>query len=204
MTKKRKRQRAQLKPKSKPSLTLPAPGDDSDCVKKYLIQMRKIPAGVVLKLIHLGKIYEDRHRRCIFVSHDPLYNPTGAYIRGTFNILDKITNSAKGHDGTWGWTIGNLDHRGRLIVTESPIDAMSYMALYDPEAVIVALGGLNIKCLTAVTEWLQPKVVVVAVDNDWAGEQFRARCGVLLPPSVTIEHHRPKRKDWNEDLIWSG
>lgn len=149
------------KKKPKLSLILPAPGKNNECVKKYLVQMRKIPAPLVSEVIRQGKVYEDQHKRCVFVSHDPDGNPLGAYIRGTYHVLDKIVNSAKGHDGTWGWRIGNLDHRAKMIVVESPIDAMSYKALFDPKAVILALGGLNPKCLKAVATWLQPEIITV-------------------------------------------
>ncbi len=192
-----------MKNNPNPSLILPMPGKNNQCVKKYLVQMRKIPAPLVSEVIRQGKVYEDQHKRCIFVSHDPDGNPMGAYIRGTYHVLDKIVNSAKGHDGTWGWRIGDLEYRAKLIVVESPIDAMSYKVLFNPKAIILAIGGLNLKCLKTVAAWLQPEYITVAVDNDPAGVQFRQTCAKLFLDAA-VEHQVPKYKDWNEDLIMGG
>ena len=107
-------------------------------------------------------------------------------------------DSAKGHQ--LGWVLGNTDCREAWVIVESPIDAISYRTFFEPAAVGLAMGGLQKECVKNLVKWLDPKRVIAAVDNDLGGQQFRKGCAQLFPGAVA-EHHIPKNKNWNEDLI---
>jgi hypothetical protein len=84
-----------------------------------------------------------------------------------------------------------------VVVTEAPIDALSLMACGVPA---VALGGCDWP------DWLPVacglKHVVLAFDNDHAGDNAAARLAVAVEPlGAKVARLKPyQAKDWNETL----
>ena len=108
------------------------------------------------------------------------------------------------------WTSANVKTCSRLVVTESPIDALAYHALHvDVTDAVWPLGyvatGGDISALQR--ELLADLIgqcaergcsIVAGFDNDAAGEKKAHELPELV--SVPVERHSPIGKDWNCDL----
>lgn len=93
-----------------------------------------------------------------------------------------------------------------LVLAESAIDALSYAILRpDPSARYMSTGGsLNNQqpgLIRGAFEKMAPgSVVVLAFDNDEAGEKLAAEVQSFAPSSIEVRRGRPLAKDWNQDL----
>jgi hypothetical protein len=111
-----------------------------DAVREYLVETRKLPAVLVDRLHERGLVFADDHQNAVFVRHSLTNNTwvrgevTGASLRGTWGEDNHYHGLAPGsaRDQGWFWIgTGNGPVR-RVLLTESPIDAMS-LALLDKE-----------------------------------------------------------------------
>lgn len=80
-----------------------------------------------------------------------------------------------------------------VYVCEAPIDALSLYELKHEDAVYVAMAGLKEVSLNQIKNRFRENKIILAVDNDEAGDAFCEKHGEL-------ERVKPRRKDWNEDL----
>jgi hypothetical protein len=112
-----------------------------DAVREYLVENRKLPAVLVDRLHERGLVFADDHQNAVFVRHNLTNNTwvrgdvTGASLRGTWGEDNHYHGLAPGsaRDQGWFWIgTGNGPVRQRVLLTESPIDAMS-LALLDKE-----------------------------------------------------------------------
>lgn len=94
-----------------------------------------------------------------------------------------------------------------LIFTESAIDALSYHALNpDPFARYMSTGGsMNPQqpalIRAAMERMLSGSFVLIAFDNDEAGEKLAAEVKALAPSGLEVRRVLPSvGKDWNETL----
>ena len=103
------------------------------------------------------------------------------------------------------WHSANLGHAPRVVVVESAIDALSHaQATGDREAAYISIGGqpspeawaLVSKALRKAQEE-RGMAVVVATDNDTAGDRLAQQIEALAPGA---ERQRPESKDWNDQL----
>lgn len=78
-----------------------------------------------------------------------------------------------------------------VYVCESAIDAMSFVQL-NPRQVALSMGGLKPVTLNRICNDYPNSEIVLAVDNDPAGDAFAAQTG--------HSRSRPVNKDWNDDL----
>ena len=105
---------------------------------------------------------------------------------------------------------GDLSTAERILVFESPIDAISYdeLKLTRPGDFIVAtmgsVGEVAEEGLRAILSRNKTAEVIVATDNDEGGEKIAEKISSLL---VEIERstdrakrHAPNEKDWNDEL----
>lgn len=83
-----------------------------------------------------------------------------------------------------------------VYVCESAIDAMSFLQLH-PRQVAASMGGLKPAAFSKVIKDYPDSQIVLAVDNDPAGDAFAARF-----PSHP--RSRPTGKDWNDDVRGKG
>lgn len=104
------------------------------------------------------------------------------------------------------WFTPNIKAASAIVVTESAIDALSHFRLYGWDVGYVALGGSIGSRQRDLLAGLFAKsadrqvLVVIATDNDEAGDQFFEQLGLLAP--MRLKRHKPIGKDWNDDLAF--
>ena len=183
-------------------------------VREYLVETRKLPAVLVDRLNERGLICADDHQNAVFLRHE-LQAQTwsrgeviGASLRGTWGEENHFHGLAPGsaRDRGWFWIGTGLGPVNRVLLVESPIDAMS-LAVLDrsqrgPEGVSIYLstdgsGGVPVEALKTVLR--SGGLVAAAFDADVAGETMAWRVAQQVPG---IERLTPNQgKDWNEVLV---
>lgn len=172
-------------------------------VKKYLTGKRKLPSSLVDRLHREGLIYADLKQNAVFLRRSLLTKEvTGANLRGTAGVNNDFKGLAKGTKRSAGWFYfekgeQSVDEIKRVAIVESAIDALSLSVLERTDSkkslYLSSDGSGNLPL-----NFLQDKEVVVAFDNDAAGEEMFKRLQSELPSAV---RKKPKGKDWNEDLV---
>ena len=171
----------------------PAPSPENwPKVRKYLVEVRALPLKLVDAKHQVGDIYADERANAVFLARDSQGTP--AEIRGT-----EPSRPFKGH------ALGSRRDRGVfsignpaasiVVVVESAIDAMSYLALKVYSGIkdvmkntwIVSTGGVRDKPPAGTEQ----KRVICAYDDDKAGNTAGTWGGRLRPVGY---------KDWNEQL----
>lgn len=189
-------------------LEIPKRVDNERRVFAYLTKKRFLPANLVLNQIESGRLYQDINGNCVFPCFNYDTEATGAILRGTAD--KRFAGLCPGHNPVYGWVIlASSDTLAEtLILHESPIDMLSFMVLkniVDRHPHLLAMAGLRIDTVLAFLKHV-PKVnkIIVAVDNDDAGEKFYERLKAFLAADqfqgILISKNCPKNKDWNEDL----
>lgn len=177
-------------------------------VRSYLVGVRALPTDLVdaaygrLDLYASFPIRHPARTNVCFVHRDLGGNVRGATTRpadggdGFLSIGEK--------QGAW-FTLGDVATASRLVITEAPIDALSYAALHRPDrTVILAMSGAHVyePVLRAAHDRLWP--ISVGFDNDRAGNAGWERCRenhrILFPDDAPPRRIVPAGKDWNEDL----
>ena len=180
-------------------------------VRKYLTCDRKLPSGLVDKLHEQGLIYADENQNAVFIRRSiDESRITGASLRGTAGEDNKFKGLAKGSKRKDGWFYfeqgeQSSDPVRRVVLVESPIDAMSLSVLERTDAkktLYLSTDGAG----QIPTEYLKEMgEVVIAFDRDRAGQEMAQRVQSQLPNAV---RKIPKAIDWNIDLVnsldWIG
>lgn len=182
--------------------------------KDYLIKQRGLDEKTVNDFINSGRIQIVQSKpitrsdgsmytltNIAFILRDERGTPTGAIIRGigggnSFkqNCLTKDSPTSTFHFGC------PLAKARKVIVFESPIDAISYTQLkggekYDTHYCVY--GGARISQASKLK--LRPDVeLIIALDNDDAGRKMAHKLQEKFPNSK-LEF--PKNKDFNLDLL---
>lgn len=175
-------------------------------VKEYLTKERLLPSRLIDRLHQQGLIYADKNQNAVFIRRTlDEKNITGAALRGTKGEDNQFKGLAKGSKRKEGWFYfekgeQEIDQVRRVVLVESPIDAMSLSVLErtDSQKTLYlstdGAGGIP-------TEYLQEAgKVVIAFDQDLAGQEMTERIKSQLPNAV---QKKPKDKDWNQDLVKS-
>lgn len=173
-------------------------------VRGYLTRQRKLPSSLVDRLHESGLVYADRRQNAVFLRR-PLAKSkvTGASLRGTAGANNTFKGLAKGSKRSQGWFYfeqgeQSTDSIKRVVLVESPIDAMSLAVLErtDSRKTLYlsadGAGQLPFEFLRSVEE------VAIAFDNDAAGEEMVEKIKSELPEAV---RKTPKSVDWNQDLV---
>lgn len=158
-------------------------------ITEYLTR-RGIPEDLVKYLIQKRLLYQDLYGNAVFV--DP--NESYCEIRGTGTGNHFHGCRKKASDRFW-YILTNPKPEA-VYICEAAIDALSLMLIHQQEgknipAAYVSIGGVANQ--RTIDRLKRKHGVVLAVDNDPAGEECRKRNPDL--PAVI-----PDRKDWNEDL----
>ncbi len=173
-------------------------------VRKYLTVRRKLPSGLVDSLHESGLIYADSQQNAVFLRRSMNEEKvTGANLRGTAGEENKFKGLAKGTRRNQGWFYFQRggqasDPIDRVVLVESPIDALSLAVLDRNESRRTiylstdGAGDIPLEFLKEIRE------VIVAYDNDEAGNLMAQRVKSELPDAV---RRLPKAVDWNEDLV---
>jgi len=100
----------------------------------------------------------------------------------------------------------------RMVITEHPIDAMSYHQLFDDKQrntiYLSTAGNPSNKQIEVIQNHIhlhKPKEIILANDLDKAGQLFNQKYLEKLKPHEAVLHEeKPQFKDWNADLsAWS-
>ena len=190
----------------------PVPEPDKwHSVKQYLTRNRKLPSGLVDRLHLQGLIYADYNQNAVFIRRSLDESKiTGASKRGTVGEDNKFKGLAKGSKRSLGWfyfTKGEQtqDPVRRVVLVESPIDAMSLAVLERTDSLktlYLSTDGAG----QIPTEYLKEiSSVVIAFDRDRAGREMTERIKSQLPQASS---KTPLSNDWNQDLVnsfdWSS
>ena len=102
------------------------------------------------------------------------------------------------------WYTNGINSANRIVVAESPIDCLSHAALFPGDSGYVSFGGCPGKRQLDLLTGLLNKAadrgaqVIIATDNDPAGDQYAATLSALSPSP--LRRIKPQSKDWNADL----
>ena len=173
-------------------------------VKDYLAQDRGISPEAVDYLIMRGDLYANRHGSAVFVHRDPAGQVKGVTVRGTRGSFKQSQGDKK---GAWFQYGDPLASARAVILTESPIDALSYATVHPvPEnTCIVSLGGHAIS--QELEAALKGKRVVIALDNPEQERNIQSRSdgekalqGIRKRLPFAEVQVPAGGKDWNEEL----
>jgi len=189
------------------ALVLPPPVRFPARMVAYL-QERGISADVIRRCISDGTLYESRYRDspvCVFVGRDETSAARFACVRG---IGTDLKQDCAGSDKRFSFALParNSDSE-KVVVTESPIDAMSHACLFPGfGGHRLSLGGTSDVALRAFLE-RKPQVseVSLCLDNDAAGRSATERIRVMLAtdyPHIGVTVAPPETgKDYNALLV---
>jgi len=190
----------------------PAEEDRWSQVRAYLTGERGLPGEVVDRLHGQGDIYAGvrrGHVHAVFLCRDEAGTPTGAVLRGAEpgSAYKGLAVGSRRGAGFFGvdapGALGRAAEPPRLLITESPIDALSAWALRQggaeraPGRVLSTDGMGPLPNAVIEATFAQGGRVIVATDNDPAGDRLYARIKEQFPAA---ERYRPALKDLNEDL----
>jgi Toprim-like/Protein of unknown function (DUF3991) len=189
-----------------PKFTPPVPEESQwHQVKTYLTRERRLPSSLVERLHQLGLIYADCKQNAVFIRRTlDEQTITGASLRGTAGADNTFKGLALGSKRNAGWfhfQAGgqSSDPIQRVVLVESPIDAMSFAVLdrtAERKTIYLSTDGAGVVPLEFLRQ-LPNKSVVVAYDNDSPGNLMAQRVMEQLPNAV---RRLPKAIDWNEEL----
>lgn len=172
----------------KQEIQLPPAASDYRRMMAYLTQSRRLPAPLVQMLIDKRLLYQAANtNNAVFVAAKRDF----AELRGTLTAKP-YHGIAKGsrHDGAWAFRLGT--DAELAYICESAIDAISLAAILGASAYYVSIAGAAKQA--AIDRIKKSRLcVVIATDNDQAGDECRRR-------NNDCETIWPEGKDWNEDL----
>ncbi len=202
---------------AKTEFYLPKPAADSSAAYHYLTDVRGIDKGVVLEMIKNKYIYQDTRGNAVFVSYNNEKKPDFACIRGT-HPEKKFVADVPGSNYKNCFYCRNPGAE-MLVVSESVIDAMSYMTRLKRAGRdygvcdYLALSGVS-KYKDALLNHLHEKElssdgqsfskIIIALDSDAAGIAASQKIRRLLTETgykggIIIDLPK-KAKDWNDAI----
>lgn len=171
----------------------------------YLINSRGIEKEIVYEFVRNHKLYENKYGSCVFVGYDKEKVPKYASIRSTNTIGKSFRCDVKNSDKSY--TFCYEGKNDTVCVFESPIDIMSYLTLIKMHNInnfennCISLGGVSDKALDYyLNENPNIKKIMLCLDNDEAGHFACDQIFNKYKDEYEIVRHKPKRKDFNEDL----
>lgn len=175
-------------------VSLPPPADRPFRNMYAYLMARGIPSWMIRRLEQAGLAYQDRtHNNIVFVSKDKDY----CELRGTFTYAGRPFHGCRKAGPDRFWYISPADGKPETAyICEAAIDAISLYLIHNDKgasekALYVSIGGVSNQQAIQRAKSMLP--VILAVDNDRAGEECRNRNPDL--PFII-----PVNKDWNEDL----
>ena len=187
--------------KEREPLVLPEKADNMKRAYWYLVSVRGISPKIVSHFMNRKMIYQEKkYGNCVFVGYDA--EGTARYC----SMRVARDNSSFKMDATGSDKSYPFFHEGKtdlLIVTEAPIDLMSYLTLHRNTPNALALCGLYDGALQAyLADHPQIKRIELCLDADGPGReaarQFQDKYAAM-GYAVTVEEPR-SGKDWNEYL----
>jgi len=185
-------------------------------VRRYLIRDRHLPADLVDEAHGRGDVYASEYKgypNATFVRRDQDGQAVGSFTRGTRGMFRQST-TREGCDGYFSVEYGTPrpGEPPSLAVVESPIDALSYVALHRDGpgyGRVVSTDGRGPLPTRQIEEAIaQGGTVRAGFDNDGpdgGGAQLWQQVRDTYPTETNgdftpIMREKPQGKDWNEDL----
>jgi hypothetical protein len=156
--------------------------------------------------MHERLLYQDTRGNAVFPCKDRQGMARGAALRGT-DACRPFKAMAAGSDHSYGWHSPAREDGSPVIVTESPIDALSLVVLAPDlsRQHLLSLNGVGGRPLgTFLKEYPEVREVVLALDNDVAGREATKRLQAeLVGRGYGVRERRPEAeyKDWNQELV---
>ncbi|MGK7913151.1 MAG: AAA family ATPase [Synechococcus sp.] len=175
--------------------------------RDYFICERKLPPELVDRLHDTGQIYASGLRceggSVVFLERDFFGNVTGGsqIELGPDGPSQRLEPAARNNDGWFYFSIGESQTLERVVLVESPIDALSAAALAqkDAKTLFVAVGDSerlpNHLIQGAIA---QNNQIFVAFNANERGEKMAATAIAAFMQSIRIRP--PKGKNWSECL----
>jgi N12 class adenine-specific DNA methylase len=187
--------------------------DNLETVRFYLEEKRKINYETVQKLIANKTLYANEFSSAVFVHRDLDGHTTGATWRDTTEG-STLRGNATGTDKEAGYFyLGSPKRATRIILTEAPIDAISYYELETAngvdlsETAIISIGGSSTP--QSLVEFISHRQIqletqnsdkildiIFATDNDRAGElafdKFIEKLRQIAPDIINEEEETAK------------
>jgi Toprim-like/Protein of unknown function (DUF3991) len=177
------------------SLALPAPLTGNwPCVRRYLVEERKLPVGLLEPLAQAGTLYADARANAVFLLLDTAAIPVGAELRGTTALAWRGMAPGSRKDGGFFWVPSATSHA--IVLCESAIDALSCHALH-PDYRCLSTSGARPDPAWLPTLIAQGLPVYCGFDADPTGDAIALRMHALHPSILRL---RPPAKDWNDLL----
>lgn len=149
------------------------------------LKVRGIKEEIVRMCINDGFVYMDKRLNIIF--HNPVQE--FCILRSTYADWKGIqSESVYGY-----WEISNGNSK-EVYIFEAPIDALSYMSIYDKKGIYVAMGGLKKGTIEHIKKDFKGYELNLCVDWDDKGNQFAQSYPEIKRIKGT------KGKDWNDEL----
>ena len=193
-------------------------------MRRYLCESRGLPAALVVPLLDAGTIFAHVHsyavndtRRsftnAVFVMRDDATEqPNGSMIRGCYDGRKPRKSTLPFENGTGAafWLGVPLARAHAVVVTESPIECLSWLALHTAAVGIHCrtYGGNRWRGVETIFDQVKASgaQLVCAFNNDEEGNraaeefvQLAARAGI-----IAIRHQPEGVKDWNDVLRRGG
>lgn len=195
--KKEVKKRHDIKPEDRDSFVPPKREHGNiHAVFNYLTKVRNISQKTVKDCMKKNLVYADKMKNAVFI-YKTFCEKIGT---GPKKFKGSVAGSNK-QLNAWRYVANEVDQHKRLVVCESPIDAMSYKDLNDDLGTFAATGGVtpfvpgNLKN----APWEE---IIIAYDNDKVGMNTAKRLKddfhALGYKNVIIEHS--SMKDWNDEL----
>jgi hypothetical protein len=220
--------RVEKKAKEREALVMPSRNENNlEKVTTYLTSERGISLELVNQLVDQGIIYANSYKSAVFVHRAPDGERiTGASWRATDgNGRADVTGTNK--DEGWFY-IGNFQKATRFIITEAPIEVLSYYELHRDElnlenTTVLAVSGSSVPValLAKIQAFAGENAeLILATNNDQAGQkaffallektgrfvQNRHKAAYLAGELEMTEFDGsiavrvPQLEDWNDEL----
>ncbi|MBD1921963.1 relaxase domain-containing protein [Microcoleus sp. FACHB-831] len=187
-------------------------------VRSYLTLKRGLPAKYVDALYQSGIIYAAEHvdkrdrirANAIFLRQSLATDfnrsqVTGASVRGVEGDFKGLATGTRRSEGWFYFYEGQGEKVNRVVLTEAPIDTLSFAALDadrgDGRTLYLSTDGFGAIPKVQLKQLLScGGQVIVAVDADEAGESFAQKIISDLPGATRLKPDAAY-KDWNEQLV---
>jgi len=177
--------------------------------RAYLVENRKLEPTLVDEFHAVGSIYANNHRPnpgLVFLHRTDCGKVVGATLRDT--RAESSFRPCLGDKLTAWFAVGNTREARSVVAVESPIEALSYHALFAARVdrlAVVSCSGSTVPDELMRQSYDRRQSFVVALNNDPAGERGWQKAWDRTADwaGFKIASDRPRLKDWNADLLAS-
>jgi hypothetical protein len=177
--------------------------------RAYLVEIRKLEPALVDEFHAVGSIYANDHRPnpgLVFLHRTDCGKVVGATLRDT--RIESSFRPCLGDKLTAWFAVGNIREARSVVAVESPIEALSYHALFATRVdrlAVVSCSGSNVPDELMRQSYDRRQSFIVALNNDPAGERGwqKAWDRTVDWAGFKIASAQPRLNDWNADLLAS-